>query len=245
MSTDLSALTIGVWYLLTLEAGKDAYNRLLPRLSVGERARADEFRFVKDKLNFAASRVLLQRMLSEFSNIPAGGWSFVQNDYGKPALSPASGMESIRFNISHTAGALVVGVARDRDIGVDVELVKHKGIDCLDVARSQFAIAEFELLQNLEGQDRHEAFYSLWTLKEAYTKARGIGLCLPLSDFGFRLNPPSIVFSPEFSERRGSWFFWQDRISAEHVLAVAAEQYPDEKLICDPRQISLQELLES
>jgi 4'-phosphopantetheinyl transferase len=242
MNSYLSEQTIEICYILTGVAGEDAYARLFPRLTPLEQARALQFLLLKDRLAFSAGRLLIRKLLSQYGTEPPGGWSLVENAYGKPAIAPKSGSEDIRFNISHSTGVVVAALARERDIGVDVELVVYEEGDYLDLARTQFTATEFKLLEALHGRQRSEAFFSLWTLKESYAKARGIGLSLSMSDFAFSLDPPSISFASQGSEKPDHWFFWQDQLSTSHVLAIAAQRLPEEQLICCIRQMSLREL---
>jgi 4'-phosphopantetheinyl transferase len=241
MSFCLSNRSLDVSYVLTGGAGETSCARLLPQLTPEDRARAARFLLVKDQLAFCVGRVLVRRLLSQYAPEPAGGWRIAQSEFGKPALLPAPGVPDIRFNISHSTGVVAVAISLEREIGVDVESVDDK-IDFLEIARSQFSFVEVELLESLSRQSQRDAFFTLWTLKEAWTKARGTGLSLSLSDFAFTLDPLTISFSPQLALDPKAWFFSQDRLSPTLRLAIAAQRRPEEQLTYSKREVRLAEL---
>jgi 4'-phosphopantetheinyl transferase len=99
------------------------------------------------------------------------------------------------------------------------------------------------LIQSLPDEQRRPAFFDLWTLKEAYVEARGLGFSIPLVDFAFAFDPIRIAFSPRIADHPANWFFWQDRLSPSHVLAIAARRQPDEHLGLRVREVALESLL--
>jgi 4'-phosphopantetheinyl transferase len=241
MSSCLSNQKLDVRYVIMDGAGDDEYDRLSSQLNPVERAQANRFLLLKDRLAFSAGRVLVRKILSEYSIEPPGGWQFESNLHGKPAIIRFPGTTDLRFNISHSTGIVVAAFSLGCEIGVDVEYIEQK-VDCLELARSQFAAAEIELLEALPQQRQTDAFFALWTLKEAYTKARGVGLSIAFSEFAFSLEPPTISFSPQTAEKPDRWFFWQDQLPSSHLLAIAAQRQPEEQLICCKEQIDLREL---
>jgi len=232
---------IDVRYVLTHDAGDDEYARLLPQLNPDDRARAARFLLLKDRIAFAAGRILVRRLLSQHAPEPASGWQLTQNAFGKPALAPHPGLPDLRFNVSHTKGVVAAALTFGREIGIDVESLDHP-VDFLEIARSQFSFVEVELLESLAKQNQRDAFFALWTLKEAWTKARGAGLSIPLSDFAFTLDPLGICFSPQLAEDPHAWFFLRDRISPTLQLAIAAHRRPHERLTCSKHEVPLTDL---
>jgi 4'-phosphopantetheinyl transferase len=241
MSSCPSNQKLDVRYVIMNGTGDDEYARLSSQLNPVERAQASRFLLLKDRLAFSAGRVLVRKILSEYSIEPPGGWQFESNLYGKPAIIRFPGTADLRFNISHSTGIVVAAISLGREIGVDVEYIEQKA-DYLELARSQFSSAEIELLEALPQQRQTNAFFALWTLKEAYTKARGMGLSIAFSEFAFSLEPLAISFSPQTAERPDDWFFWQDQPSSSHLLAIAAQRQPGEQLICCKEKIELREL---
>ncbi len=232
---------LDVRYVFMSDAGDDEYARLSSHLNPVELAQANRFLLLKDRLAFSAGRALVRKILSEYSIEPPEGWRFEPNLYGKPAIVCIPEIADLRFNISHATGIVVAAFSLEREIGVDVEYIEQKA-DYLELARTQFAATEIELLEALPHQQQTDAFFALWTLKEAYTKAQGMGLSITFSEFAFSLEPPTISFSSQATERPDDWFFWQDRLSPSHLLAIAAQQQPGEQLICCKEQIDLREL---
>jgi 4'-phosphopantetheinyl transferase len=212
---------------------------VLPKLPPGEQAHAARYRFVKDRLAFALGRVLVRSTLSHYDRAPPGGWQFVWNSHGKPELYPSPDRLPFRFNISHCEGLVTAAFALGRDIGVDVEAVARCGAR-VAVANSCFAREEVRAIEVLPEAQRQSAFAAIWTLKEAYVKARGLGLSIPLADFLIALDPPRISFSARLADDGNRWFLWQEDPTPGHVLAVAARRQPDEPLKMCVREVALE-----
>ena len=113
-------------------------------------------------------------------------------------------MPDLRFNLSHTDGLIACAVTIGREVGVDVEHIQRRLTH--DVAGRFFAPREVDDLKALPEDEQQRVFFDYWTLKEAYIKARGFGLALPLGDFAFTLAPPAppqIAFEPALRRRPG------------------------------------------
>ena len=212
------------------------------QLGPEEQAQASRFRFAKDRLAFAVGRLLVQRYLANSGPAPPGGWRLKRNPHGKPFVEPVPGYIVPAFNISHTAGAVIAAFATGRAIGVDVEQVDAE-ISVAELGRSYFAAAEAELLQSLSGSMQRDAFFKLWTLKEAYLKALGTGLSVGLSDFSLRLYPPAVLFPAAIDDRPDLWFFAQEQLSPAHYFALAARRLPNEELSYRRLELRLEQLL--
>ncbi|HEX4274406.1 MAG TPA: 4'-phosphopantetheinyl transferase superfamily protein [Bryobacteraceae bacterium] len=238
MKIEMSGCEPAAAPMLPLEA------ELFPRLTDSERARANRFRFHRDRLAFVFGRALVRSTLSRNAPTPSGGWIFETNTYGKPAAFAPSRTEALRFNISHSSGLLAAAFARGRHVGIDIEPLNREAH--LHIARDAFAPAEISFLNSLPTDRRSAAFFHLWTLKEAYVKARGMGLSIPLTAFAFSFDPTSIWFDPMQPETVGQdpdrWFFHQE-IVREQVLAVAADCEPNEQLRVSISETFAEELL--
>ncbi|MCI0569337.1 MAG: 4'-phosphopantetheinyl transferase superfamily protein, partial [Myxococcaceae bacterium] len=149
----------------------------LELLSSGERARHDRFRFEQHRRQYLVSHALLRLTLSRYAPVAPAAWEFVTVAQGRPEVRNAAHAR-LRFNLSHTEGMAVVAVGLDADLGVDVEAVTRAG-DMMGVAERVFSVAELAALRALPSSFQQERFLTLWTLKEAYAKARGEGLALP------------------------------------------------------------------
>jgi 4'-phosphopantetheinyl transferase len=200
----------------------------MPLLTAEEQERALRFVFARDRLTFSLGRVLIRHLLTKHRPAPPEGWRFVLNPYGRPEL-PDPGTPPLRFNLSHCHGMVAAACVLDRDIGVDVERIDRKSATT-DIARHFFSPAEVNALESLPPDRQRAAFFSFWTLKESYIKARGMGLSIPLADFSFTLDPPAISFSPRIDDRPARWQFWTADPAPCCRLAVAVSREPSEEL---------------
>ncbi|HSW50692.1 MAG TPA: 4'-phosphopantetheinyl transferase superfamily protein [Bryobacteraceae bacterium] len=159
-------------------------------LSPDERERAARFRVPRVQLRFTAGRVILRDILSRYLDCPPSAISFGYRQHGKPFLLPIPGGERLRFNLSHSHGLALYGVSLDAEIGIDLEQVRRDR-DHEKLARRFFAPEETGALLALPPEQRLTAFFECWTRKEAYLKARGEGLAIPLDSFEVSLAPGS------------------------------------------------------
>jgi 4'-phosphopantetheinyl transferase len=163
----------------------DALDRLL---SPDERARADRFHFPKDREQFIVARGTLRRLLSRYLSVEPVQVGFEYTSHGKPYLPLEAGGDTLRFNVSHSGGLALYAVTRRREVGVDIEMIRPE-VAGEPLAERFFAPAEVAALRTLPSPQQPEAFFACWTRKEAYIKARGEGLSLPLSAFEVTLRP--------------------------------------------------------
>jgi 4'-phosphopantetheinyl transferase len=199
--------------------------RLEHTLSVDERMRADRFYFREDRERFVVARGLLRTILGRYLDRAPASLAFTQNHYGKPSLVSEAGADPIRFNVSHSHGTALYAIARDLEIGVDLELIRD-GLAVEQVARSFFSPREVSALSALPPELRRRAFFLCWTRKEAYIKARGEGLSLPLDQFEVSLIPgePAALMStqPE-SDGPSRWSLQDLSLASGYVAAFAVE----------------------
>lgn len=163
-------------------------------LSDAESQRAQRYHFAKDRQRFITRRALLRIILSSYLDVHPGQVQLVSNPFGKPAVDISSlpftnaNASRLQFNLSHSAGLVLFAFALDHDIGVDLELVSHD-FEFLPIAQQFFSKLEQQVLWSLPIEQRSQAFYCCWTRKEAYIKAQGQGLSLPLDQFDVTLTP--------------------------------------------------------
>lgn len=153
-------------------------------LDVQERARAARFMFERDRLRFVARRVFARSVLAGYLGVAPSQVPLRTSSRGRPELDASSG---ISFSLSHSGGLTVMAVAAGGPVGVDVERVRPVA-DALVVAERFFARGEVEQLRS-SPDDQAETFLTLWTRKESYLKATGMGLSVPLS--GFDVSSPA------------------------------------------------------
>jgi len=159
-----------------------------PTLTDDEQARAQRFHFPKDQNHYIAGRGILRAIISRYLDLPPNQLRFNYSRYGKPTLTEISGGEALRFNVSHSHGMVLYAVTRNRDIGIDLELMRADFAG-EEIAERFFSRPEFEKLRALPDNAKCEAFFNCWTRKEAYIKARGEGLSMPLDQFDVSLSP--------------------------------------------------------
>lgn len=179
---------VHVW-LAQIDGRSDA--RSLERtLSDEERQRAGRYVFARDRNRFTAARGLLRRILSRYLFEPAESIRFRYSSYGKPALDSEGSGADLRFNVSHSERLALFAFARENPVGVDVEFIR-RDIEEDEIALRFFSVHEVAALRALPPDLRKEGFFTCWTRKEAYIKAIGEGLSMPLADFDVSVEPGS------------------------------------------------------
>lgn len=199
-------------------------------LSDDERARAARFHHLSDRWEFVLGRVMARSLLAGRTNTPASGFTFVENEHGRPEIAAPALDSPLRFNLSHSGGIVACVIGGERQIGVDVERLDRPPVDAR-VIRRYCSDTEQAALMAMPDTQRHERFLELWTLKEAYVKARGTGLTLPLSKVAFAMGsegPGDVSFNGIDDEAR--WVFAHTRLEPKHLLAIAAERSPGEQV---------------
>ena len=222
----VTAATVDVRVIRIHDAPADTVTRLWPLMAVEERARCARFVRDVDRRTFAITRALVRRTLSHYGPTASTDWHFVTNAHQCPFVEPSqAGAPPLHFNVSHTDGLVALAVVRGHRLGVDVERVTRVVTDA--IAERHFAPSEVRDLRALPTADQPRAFFEYWTLKEAYIKARGMGLALPLGAFAFGLRPPlppTIAFVEGFDDVPARWQFWQAWPTPEHRLSLAIER---------------------
>jgi len=156
-------------------------------LSTDECARAERFRFARDRRYFTATRAILRTVLAGYLPAEANELVFRYSGKEKPSLSGAHAGK-IEFNVSHSGNVALLAFARGRALGIDVEQVREQA-DREAIARRFFSDHEQRELASLAPGERCAGFFRCWTRKEAYIKATGDGLSLPLHQFDVSLKP--------------------------------------------------------
>jgi 4'-phosphopantetheinyl transferase len=174
-------------------------------LDYDERSRADRFYFRRDRERFIVARGVLRALLCRYLDRSPKSLSFSYSAHGKPALASESGADAIRFNLSHSHGTALYALTRGRELGVDLEFIRCD-LEAEQIAERFFSHSEIVALRSLPLAVRKYAFFLCWTRKEAYIKARGEGLSMPLDQFDVSLIPgePAALLStkPDSDEAR-------------------------------------------
>ncbi len=189
-------------------------------LNAKERAQALKFRYETDRKAYVAAHGLVRALLCAASGRPAPCWQFETNELGKPAPVLKPGEPDLRISLSHTWGLAVVALSIGREIGVDAECLGRSAP--LEIVQDHFSRIERARIEASHGAEQQAVFFALWTLKEAYVKARSRGLSLALSDMSFDVSPARLRWSKSDPDHR-RWQFWQSEIGSNHIAALAIE----------------------
>jgi 4'-phosphopantetheinyl transferase len=218
MADDRIELFVGLIESIDAPGTVDACRRLL---SVDERIRADRFKFERHRRQYVFAHAMLRLALSRAApNVAPSDWSFATGRHGRPFVAaPAT---TLHFSLSHSDGCVACVVSGHEAVGVDVETVSRRPAP-LSTALRFFAPEEVEALRGLPEPDAIERFFDFWTLKEAYLKARGFGLNLPLDAFAMQVAPDDIQirFKPDIADDPKGWRFSLMSPSPSHRLAIA------------------------
>jgi 4'-phosphopantetheinyl transferase len=220
MTDDRIELFVGLIETIDTPGAVDACRRLL---SADERMRADRFRFARHKRQYVFAHALLRLALSHVAgDVAPADWSFGTGRYGRPFVAAPATSTALYFSLSHADGCVACAVSRHEAVGVDVEAVSRR-VAPLSTAQRFFAPEEVETLQGLPEADAIQRFFDYWTLKEAYLKARGFGLNLPLDGFSMLMSQEAIEisFRPDIADDPNGWCFSLTSPSPSHRLAIA------------------------
>jgi 4'-phosphopantetheinyl transferase len=219
----LSESHVHVWRVF-LNASQEVRDAVVQVLSEEERMRASRFYFERDRHRWIIARGVLRMILARYLQMEPEKLLFVFNQYGKPALAPFYDSK-FEFNLSHSDDIALYALTYGRQVGVDVEYMKED-IEYDELARVSFSPDERAVLRSLSGEAKREAFYNCWTRKEAYIKARGMGLSLPLDLFDVSLRPgeaAGLLASREDPREVNRWSFQNLFPGTDYAGALAVE----------------------
>ncbi len=159
-------------------------------LTADEQTRAARFHFPRDRRQYIVARGTLRLLLARYLGQTTGTLRFGATEYGKPFLLRADGLPDteIAFNVSHSHELALLAFARSMRVGVDVEYMRPELAE-ERIAERFFSPREVAVLRGLPAAQQPAAFFRCWTRKEAFVKARGEGLSLPLHSFDVSLAP--------------------------------------------------------
>lgn len=183
-SLTLSADEVHVWQAKLDDHAADGLKTLLAE---DEISRAERFHFAEDRNHFIVARALLRKLLGVYSGIDAAELRFSYAEKGKPSLEEGQ-RSAMNFNLAHSHGMAIYAFSRGREVGVDLEFMRED-VAAEDIAERFFSPREINTLRTIPAELRKQVFFNCWTRKEAYIKARGEGLSMPLDEFDVSLAP--------------------------------------------------------
>jgi 4'-phosphopantetheinyl transferase len=227
-------------------------------LSEEEQGRLGRFKFERHRREFLATRVLQRRALSAYAEVGPEAWRFELGKYGKPAIAADLGVygaggnaRGIRFNLSNSLGLVVCAVTDGLEVGVDVEPATRAGT-IEEVAEKFFSARELEQFRALGGEARRDRGLTLWTLKEAYMKARGLGMALSTKLFSFVFEDGGAIgleMDVEAGDGAGRWRFCTlDHAGHRIALMVESKRVPELEVwevrpaLGEPRRVGVGEV---
>jgi 4'-phosphopantetheinyl transferase len=202
----------------------------LAMLPPEEHARFHRYRRPLDAHQFLAGRLLVRRWLASVTGASPASWRFAEGQRGRPAI--VDGDPAWSFNLAHSGGLVACAMAHglaavttDCGIGVDLEDMERRPM-APDIARRFCAPEEVADIERQPETERMHRFLTYWTLKEAYLKARGLGIAVHLSDIAFVLDGPHpvITFRDSLTGTSRDWAFELLQPTPRYLLSVAAPQ---------------------
>lgn len=214
---------VHIW-LASLEQPPECVQQFLDTLAPDERARAARFYFEKDRRHFIVARGILRALLSSYVQVPATSLRFAYNAYGKPALEFPATSPALCFNLAHSHEMALYAFVYKRELGVDIEYMRLLAADeYISLAQHHFSPSEYATLRALPESVQKQAFFNCWTRKEAYIKARGKGLSIPLDSFDVSLapdKPAELLASREAPHTVNAWSLHTLTMPSDYAAAL-------------------------
>lgn len=210
-----------LWLLRLEQLGPEQVAGAAALMSSDESARQLRLRYPHLRRAFTVTRALVRLTLSQYADVDPAAWEFDRAEHGKPRIAQPRGLD-LSFSVSHTSSLLAVLVVRGADAGVDVERIDRE-FRVESIAQRFFSPAEREALLALDEHRRARRFFQLWTAKEAYLKARGLGLLLPLDGFSIAFDAgerPSITFHG-IADHADDWQLEHLAVGDDHAATIA------------------------
>jgi 4'-phosphopantetheinyl transferase len=220
-SHTLSENEVHVWHAALDDRLAD---RLKLILSEDEISRANRFHFARDRNHYIVARGLLRRLLAAYLGVGSSELQFLYTDRGKPYLEETQ-RSSINFNLAHSHDMAIYAFSRGRELGVDLEFIREE-LAGEKIAERFFSRWEISALRSLPAELRKQAFFNCWTRKEAYIKARGEGLSMPLDEFDVSLaprEPAALLKNHKDSGEVSRWTMQSIYVAPEYVAALVVE----------------------
>ncbi|QQR91646.1 MAG: 4'-phosphopantetheinyl transferase superfamily protein [Myxococcales bacterium] len=222
----IPSTALELWYSATPTHRSKSEQHFCAILSDDERERWKHISHRATQWQFLCARFMLRSVLSKHHDCKPDQWRFAFGKHGKPFIASPDNAKHLQFNIAHTDGAIALALGQHHYLGVDIEN-QSRSANILTLARRHFSSHEFDLLQNKTEAEQQKLFFELWTLKEAYMKARGLGFALSLKHICFELplsDSIRLLANEHLQDNENAqWLFSSYHIMEHYSLALAAK----------------------
>lgn len=239
---DLGPNQVDIWRVF-LTVQPDSLQQMESTLSADESQRASRFHFEEDRARYIVAHASLRKILARYLRCKPHDVKFSTNEYGKPFLiysddsakrpcgvsrldKPATKVAStkkIEFNLSHSGAYALMAVTRARKVGIDIEIIRQD-FELENLARRYFSPREISEWMALPPEQQTLGFFKCWTRKEAYIKAQGLGLSLPLDSFDVSLGEPALLRATRHNPSEASlWRMLSLDVHSDYAGAVAVQ----------------------
>lgn len=224
-AVSLGAREVQIWRVNLDRAQPDVF-ALARCLTEDEVARADRFRFARDRRRFVVARGVLRTLLGRVLSVAPEKIGLQYESAGKPALAAGHGSD-VQFNVAHSHEIALVALVRGTALGVDVEYMREVS-DAQRIARRFFSAQEVTALLAAPTEQQQTAFFRIWTRKEAFIKATGKGLSQPLDAFNVMTSAGQALEYVELDGTSTRWRLWDLAVGTGYraALVVRAEHEP-------------------
>jgi 4'-phosphopantetheinyl transferase len=224
---DLCADEAHVW-MASLNQPANVIAKLAPLLSQDEYQRAMRYYRPVDRDRFIVGRGILRKIISAYLALPPGQLRFTYNEYGRPAVSDDQNDRALNFNLSHSAELILYAVTRGRVVGIDIEYIRED-FATLEVAEHFFSKDEIAALKSLPTDQSAIGFFNCWSRKEAFIKAKGMGVSYPLDRFTVSLapgEPPALLKVDDDKREVAQWKMYELKPGAGYAAAMIVTKPP-------------------
>ena len=215
-----------LWYLRPETLGDSDLPAYETWLTADERHAIGRLRAADDRRDRLLTKAVTRSLLSACTGVAPGAWRFHVDQHGKPMVEAPEPFRHLMFSVSHTNGLVACVLNTRRAVGVDVEHI-DRPVGWREIASRRFNSTEIATLQRRPEPEQRRRFFELWTLKESYAKARGLGLRIPLDHTSFEVSDDrrvSVSFSEALRDDSRRWSFAVDMIGESHVMAAAVAE---------------------
>jgi len=200
----------------------DDLKRFQSTLSEDELTQYRRFHFPEDRHRYLVSHAMVRKVLSTYAGLAPSEWCFSRSEHGRPEIANSDAPD-IRFNLTHTHGLAACIVTQGCECGIDTEQLDSRH-HLTGIAQRMFSEEEYLHLKHLDNAALIEDFFTRWTLREAFVKAKGIGISYPTRKLHFDIVDDDTIrvdCDAELEEDNDQWQFKLLRPTAQHIAATA------------------------